>query len=115
MTPYRVVLITAPDEVEAAKLAKGLLEAKLAACVNIVPGIASHYWWEGAIQKADEVLLLAKTKAGLMPELISFVRSNHPYKVPEVLALDVTDGNRTYLDWIGASTIFVKPPQPTNP
>jgi len=100
--------MTAPDRKEAVQLARGLLERKLAACVNVVGGVESHYWWEGRIQEAKEVLLLAKTRSGLVADLTAFVRANHSYAVPEVLALEVAEGNPGYLDWVGANTLFVQ-------
>ena len=109
MSDYRVVLITCPDKAQADKLARGLVEARLAACVNVVPGVESHYRWEGKLESASELLLIAKTRAGLTPEVASFVRKNHSHSVPEVLAVDVAGGSAPYLDWVGANTILSKP------
>jgi periplasmic divalent cation tolerance protein len=108
MSEYRIVLMTCPDKAQADKLARGLVESRLAACVNVVPGVESHYRWEGKIERAGEVLLIAKTRAALTSEVSAFVRKNHSYSVPEVVALDVADGNENYLDWVGANTIFTK-------
>ncbi|MBI4051207.1 MAG: divalent-cation tolerance protein CutA [Elusimicrobia bacterium] len=99
-TPYRVALITVPDRKTARKLTQGLLNKKLAACINIFPALESHYWWGKKIEKARELLLLIKTRATLIPRVIQFVKKNHPYTIPEVIALDIDGGNKTYLDWI---------------
>lgn len=108
---YNVVLVTVPDRKTAEDLAEGLVKAKLAACVNIVPGLTSVYWWEGKVDRAEELLLVAKTRASLVPELVKFVRKNHPYTVPETISLPILAGNPAYLDWLGANTLFVKPPR----
>lgn len=99
----RVVLVTAPEEA-AQRLAQSLVEERLAACVNVVPGIVSYYRWEGKMHKDDEKLLIAKTRAALIPRLCSFVKKNHPYSNPEVLALPVREGSQEYLSWVAEST-----------
>lgn len=99
----RVVLITAPEEA-AERLSQSLVEERLAACVNVIPGIVSHYWWEGKIQRDSEKLLIAKTRAALVARLCSFVKKNHPYSNPEVIALPIREGSREYLKWLAAST-----------
>lgn len=101
-TRFRVVLITAPRP-KANALAKGLVSARLAACVNVVPGVVSHFRWKGKIQKDAEALLIAKTAASALPALKRWVEKNHPYDVPEVLALPVEDGSAAYLDWLEES------------
>jgi periplasmic divalent cation tolerance protein len=100
---YVVVFITTSSVAEAQKISRLLLEQKKAACVNIVPSVASAYWWEGKIESATESLLMAKTSARLLPELVSLVKSAHSYRVPEIIALPVTGGNKDYLDWIDRS------------
>jgi periplasmic divalent cation tolerance protein len=109
---YYVVFVTVPDKKTADALSKGLVQRKLAACVNIVPGVSSVYWWEGKIQHSEELLLIIKTRAGLLPVLTEFVKKNHPYTVPEVIAMDLTDGSEAYLNWLGSNTLFTKPRQP---
>lgn len=110
MADYCVAFVTVPDKDKAKDLARKLVKSKLAACVNIVPQISSVYWWEGKIEETEELLLVLKTRAGLVPELVDFVKKNHPYKVPEVISLAIGDGNAQYLDWVGAHCKFSKPP-----
>lgn len=95
------MLITAPRGSAAEKLAKGLVAAKLAACVNIVPGVVSHYAWKGKVQRDAESLLIAKTSTAKLKALTAWVEKNHPYDVPEVLALGVAAGSGPYLKWLG--------------
>lgn len=84
----------------AKKLAHGIIENKLAACVNIIPKITSIYHWEGKINEDSEVLLMIKTKASKVDELAKFVRENHPYSVAEVISVPIENGNPLYLKWI---------------
>ena len=97
---YIVLLITAGSIEEARQISRALLEQKKVACVNIVPQISSLFWWQGKIDSESEVLLLAKTKASKLPEILDLVREIHSYDVPEVIALPILDGNREYLEWI---------------
>lgn len=94
------MLITAPRGRKADALARGLVAARVAACVNIVPGVVSHYRWEGRLRRDAESLLIVKTSAGKIPALRRFLAENHPYAVPEVLALKVDDGSKPYLAWL---------------
>lgn len=114
-TPYTAVLVTVPNKKLAQKLALGLVEAKLAACVNIVPAVESVYWWEGKIERAQELLLVAKTRSSLVPEVATYVRQHHTYAVPEVVALPVAGGSAQYLDWVGANTLFHPPKEEERP
>jgi periplasmic divalent cation tolerance protein len=100
---YCVVLITAPAGEKAALLARSLVEDKLAACVNIVPGVRSVYWWQGKVEDAAEELLIAKTDKLKVKALVKAVKLRHPYSVPEVVALRIKEGNRDYLRWISDS------------
>jgi periplasmic divalent cation tolerance protein len=100
---FCIVLITAPEAGVAAKLARLLVEERLAACVNLVPGIKSTYWWQGKIEEASEALLIAKTDKLKVKHLIKAVKANHPYAVPEVISLRIKEGNRDYLRWIADS------------
>lgn len=96
-----VVLITAPSNDVARQIAQLLVEQKLAACVNIIPKITSIYSWEGKIQEDEELLLIAKSWLELFAsQLVPAVQSIHPYQVPEILALPISNGLQTYLDWM---------------
>lgn len=94
------VFVTTPDTTAAKKIANGLVEKKLAACVNIIPQITSIYFWEGKINEDAEVLLMIKTRQSRVDDLIKFVTENHPYSVPEVISLPIEKGNPAYLEWI---------------
>lgn len=95
-----VVFITAGDSEEAGRIARGLLEQRLAACVNIVGGVDSRYWWRGQLDEAKESLLIVKTKGRLLPEVMASVKKLHSYEVPEIIALPVIGGSDEYLDWL---------------
>jgi periplasmic divalent cation tolerance protein len=99
-----LVLVTAPSEEEAAKMAKALVEERLAACANIVKGVRSIYRWEGEVQDDPEVLMLIKTTGERFEALKSRVKALHSYSVPEVIALPIVKGLEAYLEWIGEST-----------
>jgi periplasmic divalent cation tolerance protein len=105
---FCVVLITAPAGDKAAALAKQLVEAKLAACINRVPGVASTYWWEGKVEQETEDLLIAKTDKSKVKALVKAVKAAGYSKVPEVIALRIKEGNQDYLKWI-ASTLGTPP------
>ncbi len=98
-----IVLITTPTDQEAQKISRLLLDKKKAACVNTVPSIVSGYWWQGKIESGQESLLIVKTKASLLPQIIELVKSVHSYEVPEIIALPVIGGNPDYLNWIDQS------------
>lgn len=98
-----VVLITASSEDEASKIAGVLLDNKKAACVNIVPQVSSLFRWQGKIDSARESLLLVKTEASMLDEVVRLVREIHSYDVPEIIALPIVGGSRDYLEWIGES------------
>lgn len=99
-----VVLVTCGSEDAAVTLATALVEERLAACGNILPGVRSIYRWQGVVQHDDEVLLLLKTVAARVPALSARVRELHAYDVPEVVALPVLGGLQAYLEWITEST-----------
>ena len=99
-TDYIIVLITTNTTGEAQQIATLLLEQKQAACVNIIPGVVSRFWWEGKLDSAQENLLVIKTRASRLPELTNLVKGVHSNTVPEIIALPIIDGNRDYLDWI---------------
>ena len=100
---FCVCLITAPEGAPAQKLARLIVESKAAACVNLIPGVKSTYWWEGKIQEEGECLLIAKTDKLKVKALIKLVKANHPYSVPEIISLRIKEGNRDYLRWIADS------------
>ncbi|PNH06228.1 Protein CutA 1, chloroplastic [Tetrabaena socialis] len=99
-----VVYVTVPSAKVGDALASKIVEARLAACVNILPGVTSVYWWDGKVNKDPELLLIIKTRAELLPQLTDFVRANHPYDEPEVVALPILGGSPTYLQWLKDNT-----------
>jgi periplasmic divalent cation tolerance protein len=103
MTDYIVVYVTAPEN-EAADLAKTLVEERLVACVNIVPGLRSIYWWQGKVEDEAEVLCIMKTRSNLFEALKDRVRELHSYEVAEIIALPILTGNLPYLEWIKENT-----------
>jgi periplasmic divalent cation tolerance protein len=100
---FIVVFITVPKKAEAERIARGLIQHKLAACVNMVRGIDSLFRWEGKVDRAREILLIAKTGKSKFGKLAAFVKSAHSYTVPEIIALPVVAGNKEYLAWIDES------------
>ncbi|XP_038834720.1 protein CutA homolog isoform X1 [Salvelinus fontinalis] len=98
---HSAAFVTCPNEQVAKDLARGIVEKKLAACVNIVPKITSVYEWQGKIQEDSEVLLMIKTRSSKVASLAEYVRSNHPYEVAEVISLPIEQGNPPYLKWLG--------------
>jgi periplasmic divalent cation tolerance protein len=105
MTDPIVVLITAPSKEVGKQIARALLEQELAACVNIISSIDSLYTWEGKICNDEEVLLVVKSRAELFEnQLVPAVQAIHPYQVPEIIALPIKMGAKSYLDWIEAVT-----------
>jgi periplasmic divalent cation tolerance protein len=101
---FIVVFITIDTPANAQKLADKLLSARKTACVNIIPKVSSQYRWQGKIEKADEVMLVVKTRAALLDELIALVKENHPYSIPEIIALPIIGGNPDYLSWLDKET-----------
>lgn len=99
-----LVLITAGDEAEAERISGALLQHRLVACVNRVSGVHSDFWWKGELDHADEVLLIAKSRAELWPRILETVREHHSYEVFEAIALPILEGNPDYLEWIQQST-----------
>lgn len=99
-----VVYVTVPDLETGRTIGRGAVEAKLAACCNIVPGVESIFFWEGKVQSDSELLLMLKTRASLVPELTSAVMSMHTYTTPEVIAVPVVQGSAPYLRWVLDST-----------
>jgi periplasmic divalent cation tolerance protein len=99
-SPVQVTLVTAPDLETAARIARALVEERLAACVNLVPGVRSIYRFEGRIHDESETLLIVKTRAERAAALEARVRALHPYEVPEVLHLAAAGGSAPYLAWV---------------
>ncbi len=99
-----VILSTAPDAEEGERLARALVEERLAACVSRVAGMRSLYRWEGEIEDAEEILLIIKTHASRAPDLTRRLRELHPYQVPEILVLPAAAGLGSYLDWVRSET-----------
>ncbi len=98
-----VVLLTAANDEEAARLAEMLVASELAACVQIVPGMESVYRWQGRIERQSEVLLIAKTVRSKFAELEREVRALHSYETPEIVALQITEVSNPYLEWLQAA------------
>jgi periplasmic divalent cation tolerance protein len=94
-----LVLVTAPEMRTARRLARAALEARLAACANVVPGVESHYWWQGKICKGTEALMVLKTTRGKLGALERLMVAEHPYDTPEFVAVPVAAVNRRYLEW----------------
>jgi periplasmic divalent cation tolerance protein len=111
MTDKIVVLSTCASEEEAVRVGRALVDAQLAACVNIVPRIRSIYRWKDAVEDGTEWLLLIKTKRELFEALTAKLRTIHSYEVPEAVALAIVDGLPDYLDWIGRESLQ-SPPVP---
>ena len=104
-TQFALVLVTAPDLKTARRLAKAALQAKLIACANLVPKIESHYWWQGKLESAAEVLLVLKTTKATLAALEKLILAGHPYDTPEFLVLSPNAGSQKYLAWLGAQTL----------
>ncbi len=99
-----VVLCTAPSEEVAERLARALLEARCVACVSLVPGLRSLYRWKGAVEEAREVQLLIKTRSERFADVERVLRAEHPYEVPELIALPIVAASADYLAWLVAET-----------
>lgn len=99
-----LILCTAPDDEVAATLARGLVEARLAACVNVVPGLRSFYAWKGELKDEGEVQLLIKSRRARFGALEAWVREHHPYDVPEIIAIPIERGSAAYLHWLVEQT-----------
>ncbi len=101
---FIVVYVTARDLAEGRKIVQHLLTQKLAACVNIVSGVESHYRWEGKLEQSSEVLLVIKARKAHFGKLAKAVKDVHSYSVPEIIALPIADGERKYLAWLRQET-----------
>lgn len=99
-----LVYMTAPNDAEARSIARVLVETRLAACVNIIPGMRSVYRWEGEIHEDAEIVLIAKTRRERVPALTAKIKDIHSYDCPCVVSIDIDGGNPDFLDWIDAQT-----------
>ncbi|WP_054856629.1 divalent-cation tolerance protein CutA [Vulcanisaeta sp. JCM 16159] len=97
---YVIILVTVPSRDVGAEIARSLINNKLAACVNIIDGLRSIYYWEGRVEEDNEALLIIKSRRDKLNELIRSIRERHPYKVPEIIALPIIGGLDEYLRWI---------------
>jgi periplasmic divalent cation tolerance protein len=104
MTTITLNLCTCPDQATAERLAGQLVERRLAACVNILPGITSVFSWQGRIEREQEVLLLIKTAAERVEAMQQVLAELHPYEVPEIINLPVATGHQPYLEWVRQCT-----------
>jgi periplasmic divalent cation tolerance protein len=103
MSDCIVVLVTCGGHSEAEKIASQLVEKKLVACANLVPGIESWYWWEGKVNHDQEILLIMKTVREKFDLLVEIIRGIHSYAVPEIVALPIHQGFDAYLQWVAES------------
>jgi periplasmic divalent cation tolerance protein len=99
-----VVFVTTSSEEDAEKIARLLLEQKKAACVNVIARVNSRFWWQGKLDSAQESLLIIKTRADLIPDLVDMVKKSHSYTIPEIVALPIVAGSEDYLHWIDRET-----------
>src|SRR5437660_3273783 len=98
----RAVLVytTYPSVVEAEEAGRAIVEARLAACVNILPGMVSHYWWQGTLERGEEAVMIIKTRATLAEAVRSAVKARHSYTTPAILVIPLEGGDPNYLEWI---------------
>ena len=101
MTDKIVVLSTCASDEEASRIAHKLIELRLAACVNVLPGVRSIYRWKGAVEESTETLLVIKSSRPLFDALRAAIEKLHSYEVPEVIALPIVEGARNYMEWLG--------------
>ncbi len=114
----RIAYITCNDVAEAERIGRALVGERLAACVNLLPGLRSMFWWQGKIEETPEIIMIAKTKTANMGAVVERVKSLHRYSTPCVVFLPVVGGNPPFLDWLrsemdpGKGTTTVKRAQP---
>jgi periplasmic divalent cation tolerance protein len=100
MKEFRLVLSTVPDEELGRRIARTLVEERLAACVNVSPGVTSFYRWDGKLVEDREFILLIKTKASVLERLEARLKELHPYEIPEFISLTIASGSPEYLGWL---------------
>ena len=103
-----MALVTTPEAKTARRIARSLVDQHLAACVNIVPGLESHYWWEGKVAKSRELLLLIKTSGRKLAQVEAAVLKLHPYDTPEFMVIPFSQGNERYLKWLETSLMAAR-------
>lgn len=108
-TAALLVYATFPSEAEALRLGRALVEMRLAGCVNVVPVMTSIYVWEGVTETSKEAVLIAKMPAAAAPRAMAFIKANHPYETPAILALPVVLGSSDYLSWLALGTADAGP------
>jgi periplasmic divalent cation tolerance protein len=99
-----LIYVTAGSRDEASTLGRALVEARLAACANVLDGVTSMYWWQGAVQEEREAILICKTRSELVEAVVERIKQLHSYSCPCVVALPIAGGNGAFLDWIAAET-----------
>ena len=99
----RFIYVTCQSRMQAEEIGAKLVEEKLVACVNIVPGMTSMYWWKGKVEKDQEAIMVAKTMANKVNMLVERIKELHSYEVPCVISLPIVGGNPDYLDWLNTS------------
>ena len=99
-----LVYTTYPSIVEAERAGRSIVEQRLAACVNILPGMVSHYWWQGTLERGEEVVMIIKTRASLAERVSAAVKADHSYTTPAILVLPVEQVDAAYLGWLMAET-----------
>jgi len=104
MEKYLVIMATACSRKEAENIAGILVRKKLAACVNVVPKVFSVFRWQGKVSEENEVMLLIKSRESLFKDIVSTIKENHSYKVPEIIAFEIAAGSEDYLNWLKEST-----------
>jgi len=100
MSKHIQVFTTTEKKEDALRIARTLVEKKLAGCVQIVGPVSSIYWWKGRIEEAGEWLCIIKSRGELYEELEKTIRENHPYEVPEIIAMPIVSGSKSYLEWL---------------
>jgi periplasmic divalent cation tolerance protein len=99
-----LVYTTYPSIVEAERAGRSIVEQRLAACVNILPGMVSHYWWQGAIERGEEAVMIIKTRASLAERVCATVKAGHSYSTPDIMVLPVERVEPAYLEWLMTET-----------